>query len=91
MHKMQPPAQSVPVQIHRNDTRIVLAAPMPGIAPSDIAVVIAGDKVTINGSYHGSRHDREAIVTTEWIMGPYAREVAPAAVGEWSAFHCDIR
>ena len=50
MTKSQPPAQPVPVQIHQNDTCIVIAAPMPGIEPHDIAVAIAGDKVTIHGS-----------------------------------------
>jgi HSP20 family protein len=75
MTKTQPPIQSVPVQIHQNDTHVVLAAPMPGLEPQDIAVVIAGDKVTINGSYRGSRQDQEHIVTAEWTIGPYAREV----------------
>jgi HSP20 family protein len=75
MTKTQPLAQSVPVQIHQSDTHIVLAAPMPGLEPQDISVVIEGDKVTINGSYRGSRQEKEDVLIAEWTIGPYVREV----------------
>jgi HSP20 family protein len=76
MTKTQPPAQSVPVQIHQSDALIVLAAPMPGLEPQDISVVIRGDKVTIQGSYRGSRRETEEVLVAEWTIGPYEREVA---------------
>jgi HSP20 family protein len=75
MAKTQPPAQSVPVQIHETETLIVLAAPMPGLEPQDISVGIAGDKVTIQGNYRGSRQEKEDVMVAEWTVGPYAREV----------------
>jgi HSP20 family protein len=75
MTKTQPPAQSVPVQIHQTDTLIVLAAPMPGLEPQDISVAIAGDKVTIRGSYRGSRQEKDEVMVAEWTIGPYEREV----------------
>jgi HSP20 family protein len=75
MTKTQPPAQSIPLQIHQNDSHIVLAAPMPGLEPQDISVIIAGDKVTISGSYRGSRQDKEDVLMAEWTVGPYAREI----------------
>jgi HSP20 family protein len=75
MTMTQPSAQSVPVQIHQSDAHIVLAAPMPGLEPQDISVVIAGDKVSINGSYRGSRQEKGDVLTSEWTIGPYAREV----------------
>ena len=75
MTKTQPPAQSVPVQIHQTDTLIVLAAPMPGLEPQDISVAIAGDKVTIQGSYRGSRQEKDEVMVAEWTIGPYEREV----------------
>jgi HSP20 family protein len=75
MTKTQPSAQSVPVQIHQTDTLIVLAAPMPGLEPQDISVVVAGDKVTIRGSYRGSRQEKEDVLVAEWTVGPYMREV----------------
>jgi HSP20 family protein len=75
MTMAKPSAQSVPVLIHQNDTHIVLAAPMPGLEPQDISVMIAGPKVTINGSYRGSRQNKEDVLSAEWTIGPYTREV----------------
>ncbi len=81
MTKAQPSAQSVPVQVHQTDELIVLAAPMPGLEPQDISVVITGDKVTIRGSYRGSRREKEEVLVAEWTVGPYEREVVlPQAV-----------
>ena len=67
--------QTVPVQIHQTDDRIVLAAPMPGLEPPDISVSIHGTKVTVDGGYRGSRHDKPDILVSEWTVGPYHREV----------------
>ena len=67
--------QTVPVQIHQADDRIVLAAPMPGLEPEDISVTIAGDRVTIRGEYRGSRLEKEDILVSEWTIGPYARQI----------------
>jgi HSP20 family protein len=72
---ISPSAQSVPIQLHQTDALIVLAAPMPGLEPQDISVAIAGDKVTIQGNYRGSRHEKEDILVAEWTVGPYAREI----------------
>ena len=69
------PEQTVPVQLHRAQGRLVLAAPMPGLEPQDIAVSIHGDRVTIRGEYRGSRHDQPETVISEWTMGPYYREL----------------
>ena len=74
MTKAQQPQQTVPVQVHQTDTLIVLAAPMPGLEPQDISVVITGDKVTIQGSYRGSRQEKGDLLVAEWTIGPYARE-----------------
>jgi HSP20 family molecular chaperone IbpA len=63
------------VQLHQSDTLIVLAAPMPGLEPQDISVSIAGDKVTIQGNYRGSRQEKDEVLVSEWTMGPYEREV----------------
>jgi len=43
------PEQTVPVQLHRAQGRLVLAAPMPGLEPQDISVCIHHDWVTIQG------------------------------------------
>lgn len=75
MARTQPPAQSVPVQVHQTDALIVLAAPMPGLEPQDISVSIAGNKVAIQGNYRGSRQEKGEVLVSEWTMGPYEREV----------------
>lgn len=75
MAMAQPPTQSIPVQVHQSDSQIVLAAPMPGLEPQDISVLIRGDKVTIHGSYRGSRREQEDVFLAEWTIGPYTREV----------------
>jgi HSP20 family protein len=75
MTSTQQTQQTVPVQIHQTDTLIVLAAPMPGLEPQNISVVIAGDTVTIRGSYRGSRQETGDLLVSEWTIGPYAREI----------------
>ena len=69
------PEQTVPVQLHRAQGRLVLAAPMPGLEPQDISVSIHGDRVTIRGEYRGSRHDQPETVISEWTIGPYHRDL----------------
>jgi HSP20 family protein len=75
MTTAQQPQQAVPVQIHQTDNLIVLAAPMPGLEPQDISVVVTGNKVTIQGSYRGSRAESGDLIVSEWTIGPYYREV----------------
>jgi HSP20 family protein len=70
-----PAQQTVPIQLHQANNRLVLAAPIPGLEPQDIAVSISGDKVTIRGAYRGSRQEQPALLISEWTIGPYYREV----------------
>jgi HSP20 family protein len=68
--------QTVPLQIHQTDKLFVLAAPMPGVEPQDISVMVKGDKVTLRASYRGSRSQESGdLVMSEWTVGPYFREV----------------
>jgi HSP20 family protein len=69
------PEQTVPVQLHWAQDRLVLAAPMPGLEPQDISVRIHHDRITIRGDYRGSRHDQPETVISEWTMGPYHRDL----------------
>jgi len=71
----QEPQQTVPLQIHQTDKLIVLAAPMPGVEPQDISVVVAGNKITLRASYRGSRQGNGELIMSEWTIGPYFREV----------------
>lgn len=70
-----PSQQTVPVQLHQADDRLVLATPLPGLEPQDIAVAISGDRLTIRGAYRGSRQEQPETLVSEWTMGPYYREI----------------
>ena len=67
--------QTVPVQLHQTDDRLVLAAPMPGLEAEDILITLRGDHLTMCGEYRGSRYDQPEILLSEWTIGPYYREV----------------
>jgi HSP20 family molecular chaperone IbpA len=78
--------QPVPIRLHETETQYVLAAPLPGLEPGDIAVHMDGQDVTIEGEFRGPRHAERALLLAEWSAGPYARTVklpgpinAPAA------------
>jgi len=60
---LQPP-QTVPIQLYQTENRLVLAAPMPGLEPQDIAVQINGNRVVIDGVYRGSRRDQAEILVS---------------------------
>jgi len=66
--------QTVPLQVHQADGRLVLAAPMPGLEAEDISVIISGNRVILRGEYRGSRQNQPEILISEWTMGPYYRE-----------------
>lgn len=71
-----PSKHTVPVQLHRAQGLLVLAAPMPGLEPQDISVSIHKNRVTIRGEYRASRHDQPETLISEWTMGPYHRDVS---------------
>ena len=66
--------QTVPLQVHQADGRLVLATPMPGLEAEDISVIISGNRVTLRSEYRGSRQNQPEILISEWTMGPYYRE-----------------
>ena len=70
-----PAPQTVPIQLHQAEQRLILAAPLPGLEPQDIAVTIHGDTVSIHGAYRGSRQGQPEVLVSEWTMGPYARDI----------------
>ncbi|MGE3539754.1 MAG: Hsp20/alpha crystallin family protein [Candidatus Tectimicrobiota bacterium] len=70
-----PAPQTVPVQLHQAEQRLVLAAPMPGLAPQDITVTIHSDRVIIDGVYRGSRQGQPELLVSEWTVGPYYRDM----------------
>ena len=85
----QPEPQPVRVQVYQSERRVMVAAPLPGLEPTDITVTIRGDTVAIRGDYGGPLKedpallgdDPTALVVGEWTAGPYHRElILPHAV-----------
>jgi HSP20 family protein len=68
-------SQEIPVRIYDRDEHMILAAPLPGLEPEDISVMIAGNKVTIRGEERGPRQHESGVLVDEWTIGPYFREV----------------
>jgi HSP20 family protein len=67
--------QQVPVRLYTTDDHVMVAAPMPGLEPGDISVVIGEGSVTVRGEERGpGQHGRELLLA-EWTIGPYDREV----------------
>jgi HSP20 family molecular chaperone IbpA len=65
----------LPVRVYEAGDKIMIAAPMAGLAPEDIAVSVDGDHVRIRGAERGPRQHGLGLVVAEWTVGPYDREV----------------
>jgi HSP20 family molecular chaperone IbpA len=65
----------LPVRIYEAGVKIMIAAPMPGLAPGDIAVAIDGDHVRIRGAQRGPRQHAIRLAAAEWTVGPWEREL----------------
>ena len=66
---------ALPVRVYEAGEKIMIAAPMAGLAPEDIAVTVDGDRVRIRGAERGPRQHGLGLVLAEWTVGPYDREV----------------
>lgn len=69
-------AQTVPVRIYQSGNHLMVAAPMPGLAPQDISVSIVDHRISIRGEERGPRQDNLELLIEEWSIGPYFREIA---------------
>jgi HSP20 family protein len=74
--------QDIPANVYRTDQRVMVAAPMPGLEPQDIAVKVeAGPSITLHGDLRGALKGDKEMILDEWTPGPYHRELAlPADV-----------
>jgi len=66
---------AVPVRIYTTDTRLMIAAPLPGLEPEDISVTISATHVTIRGQERGPRQHLRDLLIAEWTVGPYERRI----------------
>ena len=75
-------AQGLPVKMYQTNERLIVAAPMPGLEPSDISVLVAEDgRLELMGKRRGPRQDGMDLLMDEWMVGPYERRLMlPCAV-----------
>ncbi len=69
------PGQIVPVRLYQTEDHIMLVAPMPGLEPANIFVIIDGNHVKVRGEERGPRQHERDLLIEEWTFGPYYREV----------------
>lgn len=74
--------QWVPVKVYESADRLTVAAPMPGMDASDIAVEITpGNQLVLHGNGRGTLKHENLVLGDEWNPGPYCREITlPANV-----------
>ena len=66
---------TVPVRVYTTDSRIMIAAPMPGLGAENISVTVADIHVTIRGQERGPRQHERDLLLAEWTVGPYERRI----------------
>ena len=67
--------RALPVRVYEAGEKIMVAAPMAGLAPEDIAVPVDGDRVRIRAALRGPHQHGMRLVAAEWTVGPYDREL----------------
>ena len=74
--------QSIPVKVYRTDGRLMIAAPMAGLEPENIAVEVTADgRLILHGDLRAMLKEVKDLLLDEWSVGVYHRELAlPVAV-----------
>ncbi len=66
--------QSIPVKMYRSDVRLVVAAPMPGLEPSDVqAKIMPNGQLALHGRLRGEFKGDKEVLMDEWAVGEYER------------------
>jgi len=74
-NRMAVVARMLPIRVYEAGQKIMIAAPMPGLAPQDISVAVDGERVSIRGAERGPHQHSVHLVEVEWTVGPYVRDV----------------
>jgi HSP20 family protein len=72
---MMASAHTLPLRVYQTEYRIMVAAPMPGLEPTDISIEITDDRVRIHGRQRGPHQHERNLLRAEWAVGPYEGEV----------------
>ncbi len=69
-------ARRTPVNVYRQNNRIMVATPVPGMEPVNIRIEVHGRRVTVQATLRGPGQDRkQQYLRREWSVGPYERTV----------------
>jgi len=77
--------QRVPVNMYETDEALVIVAPMPGVRPDDVEIVVEADRLTIRAELRAPARTKNYVMH-EWEYGDYERSVPLPKV-----FHGDVR
>jgi HSP20 family protein len=65
----------IPINVYRENERIMVSTPIPGMEPSNIRIQIDGRTVSISSGQRGPGQERMGqlgqYVQAEWTAGPY--------------------
>jgi HSP20 family protein len=62
----------IPINVYRENERIMVSTPIPGLEPSNIHIQIDGRTLSIRSGQRGPGQDRMGqYVQEEWTAGPY--------------------
>ncbi len=68
--------EKLPVKVYRSHDRLVVAAPMPGLEPENIAVEITPDeRLILRGDLRAGFKGEHEVLLDEWQVGGYIREL----------------
>jgi HSP20 family protein len=73
---------NIPVNIYRAEDRLMVAALLPGLQPSDISIEVLPDqRLRLDAKLRGRLKDWKDVLHEEWQAGGGSREIAlPTAV-----------
>lgn len=75
MSETAPPSmQSFPVNVYEAEEAVVIVAPLPGVMPDDVEVVVDGTEVTIRAAQRSAAPKN--YIVHEWQYGPYERTLS---------------
>ena len=74
--------QTVPVNVYETENALVVVAPLPGVMPDDVEVVVEADRLRISAAMRTAAPKNYLV--HEWHYGPYERtvEIPPGFGGE---------
>ncbi len=78
----------LPVNLYRNNNRLVLTAPCPGFEPVNFRIEVRGHRLSVSEEERGPGQERITYLIREWSTGPYRRSVnlpAPVDAGRANA------